>query len=140
MRRAVQVREDLVIPATEIVLRYVRVGGPGGQNVNKVASKAVLRFNVRSSRALTADDRERLLVRLAAKLTADGDLLLTSDTHRDQSRNREAVLERLATMLRVALRPRRTRRRTRPSRAAVERRLAGKRARAERKHERRTLD
>lgn len=140
MRRPLAVREDVVIPATELTLRYVRAGGPGGQNVNKVATKAVLRFNVPASRAFTPEDRARLLARLAAKLTGDGDLVLTSDAYRDQSRNREAVLDRLAAILRAALRARRTRRQTRPSHAAVERRLAGKRARGERKRERRTLE
>jgi ribosome-associated protein len=140
MGRAVRVRDDLVIPAAEIMLRYVRAGGPGGQNVNKVASKAVLRFNVRDSRALTAADRERLLFRLAPRLTGDGDLLLTSGAYRDQSRNREAVLARLAAVLRVALRPRRARKPTRPSKGAVERRLAAKHARGVRKSERRSLD
>ncbi len=140
MKRAVHVRDDLVIPATEIALRYVRASGPGGQNVNKVSSKAVLRFNVRDSPSLAAADRERLLLRLAPKLTGDGDLLLTSSTYRDQSRNREAVLARLATILRAALRPRRPRRPTRPSKAAIERRLAAKRAHSERKRERRSLD
>ena len=140
MRRALTVREEIVIPATELHVRYVRAGGPGGQNVNKVATKAVLRFNVARSTAFGSEDRARVLERLAARLTGDGDLLLTSDVHREQRRNRDAVLDRLAAILRAALRPPRRRRPTRPSQAAVERRLAGKRARAERKRERRTRE
>jgi ribosome-associated protein len=136
----VRVRADLVIPAAEITLRYVRAGGPGGQNVNKVASKAVLRFNVRDSPSLSAAERDRALARLAARLTQDGTLVLTSALHRDQPRNRAEVLDRLARVLRAALRPPRARRPTRPSAAAVERRLAAKRARAERKRERRARD
>jgi len=134
------VRDDLVIPAAEITLRYVRAGGPGGQNVNKVASKAVLRFSVRDSPSFGAADRAHLLARLASRLTGDGELVLTSGAYRDQSRNRAAVLERLATVLRAALRRRRRRKPTRPSKAAIERRLAEKRARADRKRERRGLE
>jgi len=140
MRRAVRVRDDLVIPAHEIALRYVRASGPGGQNVNKVASKAILRFNVRDSPSLAAADRERVLARLASRLTTSGELVLTSDAYRDQSRNRDAVLARLGEVLRAALRRPRPRRKTRPSQAAVERRLAQKHARAARKRERRALD
>jgi len=88
MGRAVRVRDDLVIPAAEIVLHYVRASGPGGQNVNKVASKAVLRFNVRDSPSLAAADRERVLARLAPRLTNEGELVLASGVYRDQSRNR----------------------------------------------------
>ena len=94
MGRAVRVRDDLVIPASEIALQYVRASGPGGQNVNKVASKAVLRFNVRDSPSLAAADRERVLARLAPRLTNEGELVLASGVYRDQSRNREAVLTR----------------------------------------------
>jgi len=140
MRRAVHVRDDLVIPAAEITIRFARASGPGGQNVNKVASKAVLRFAVRSSTAFTDADRALVLARLAPRLTADGELIIASGAHREQARNREAVLERLATVLRGALRRRRPRTPTRPSKAAVERRLAEKRARGERKRERRALD
>jgi len=140
MGRAVRVRDDLVIPAAEISLRYVRASGPGGQNVNKVASKAVLRFNVRDSRSVPAGDREHLLARLASRLTTDGELVLTSGAYRDQSRNRDAVLARLAAVIRAALRRPRRRRATRPSHAAVERRLAAKHARAERKRDRRSLE
>ncbi len=129
-----------MIPPAEIALSFVRAGGPGGQNVNKVASKAVLRFDVGRSPSLSDSDRTRALARLASRLTNDGELILTSAAHRDQARNREAVLERLATVLRAALKPTRRRRRTRPSAGAVERRLATKRARGERKRERRSLD
>ncbi|HEY2388520.1 MAG TPA: alternative ribosome rescue aminoacyl-tRNA hydrolase ArfB [Candidatus Binatia bacterium] len=138
--RGIEVRKDVVIPPREITLTFVRASGPGGQNVNKVASKAVLRFNVRDSPSLTAAQRERALARLASRLTSEGELILHCAEERQQARNREALLARFATVMRTALRVSRTRRPSRPSARAVERRLADKRARSERKRERRTLD
>jgi ribosome-associated protein len=138
--RGVEVRKDVVIPARELTLSFVRASGPGGQNVNKVASKAVLRFNVRDSPSLTAAQRERALARLASRLTGEGELILHCAEERHQARNREALLERFTSVMRTALRVPRTRRPTLPSTQAVERRLAEKRARGERKRERHTLD
>ena len=134
---SVRVSDEVTIPAGEIRLSYVRSGGPGGQNVNKVASKAVLRFDLRSSPSLPDAARARALARLASRLTTAGELVLTSDRHRDQSRNREAVLARLGEVLAAAIRRPKRRRPTRPSAGAVERRLAGKRLRSERKRARR---
>ena len=139
-RAGLRVTPTLTIPAPELALSYVRAGGPGGQNVNKVASKAVLRFNLRDSPSLPAALRERALARLGSRLTTAGELILTSGVHRNQSRNRAAVLERLRTVLATALRPRRRRKATRPSAAAEERRLAAKRRRSERKRARQNLD
>ena len=133
----IRVQGEIVIPRSEIRLSYVRAGGPGGQNVNKVASKAILRFNLRDSPSLPDPARRRALARLASRLTNAGELVLASGAYRDQPRNREAVLERLRALLTVAVRAPRPRRRTRPSRAAEERRLAVKRARSETKRARR---
>jgi len=137
-RGNVRVTQSVVIPPAELTLSFVRASGPGGQNVNKVASKAVLRFNVRESPSLPPELRVRALGRLASRLTTGGELILTSSVHREQARNRAAVLARFRTVLASALRVPRPRRPTRPSAAANERRLVAKRRHAERKRERRT--
>lgn len=139
-RAGIRLSGGIVIPAGEIRMSYVRAGGPGGQNVNKVASKAVLRFNLRDSPSIPESERRRALSRLAARLTRNGDLVLTSQTHRNQARNREAAIDRLRVLLEQAVKTSPSRRPTRPSRAANERRLAEKRGRSERKRERRSLD
>src|SRR5262249_27256893 len=124
------------IPLQEIALDYARSGGPGGQNVNKVASKAVLRFDLRHSPSIPAPARERALTRLATRLTRRGELVLSCDTHRDQPRNREEVIVRFRLLpARAASVPRR-RKPTRPSRASRERRLEQKKQRGRLKRER----
>jgi ribosome-associated protein len=137
---AIRVNDEITIPLAEIDLSFVRAGGPGGQNVNKVASKAVLRFDLRHSPSIPDPARRRALSRLANRLTQSGELVLTCALHREQARNRAAVVERLRVLLANAVRPARVRKPTRPSRVAVERRLSAKRARSERKRERRSLD
>jgi ribosome-associated protein len=137
---ALQITPAIAVPLHEIELRYARAGGPGGQNVNKVASKAVLRFDLRHSPSLPERVRQRALAQLATRLTGDGVLVLSCATSRDQSRNRALVLERLRRLLAAAAVPPRPRRPTRPTAASRERRLAAKRARAARKRERSRAD
>ena len=125
------------IPGSEIALSYAASGGPGGQNVNKVASKAVLRWNAVASAAISGADRELALARLAHRLTADGDLVLSSDRHRDQPQNVHDVLERLKDVLRAALYREKPRKKSRPTRGSKERRLSAKRRHSDIKQGRR---
>ena len=115
------------IPLREIRFQFVRSSGAGGQNVNKVASKAVLRWNVRESQALPEAVRARLLARNPRRITASGELVLSSQRFRDQPRNVADCLEKLhALLLEAAVVPK-ARRETRPTRASKTRRLEGKR-------------
>jgi ribosome-associated protein len=124
-------------PEGELDWSFVRSSGAGGQNVNKVASKAVLRWNVAHSRWLAPALRARVVARLGARLTSGGEIILTSQRHRDQARNVEDCRAKLRVLLAAATAPPPPPRRpTRPSRGAQERRLAGKHAHAERKRQR----
>jgi ribosome-associated protein len=132
------IRPDLVLPATDLRVRFSRASGPGGQNVNKVATRAALRFDLRTSEALTDEVKDRLRQLAKGRITARGDLLLTSDRYRDQLRNLEDCRDKLrGLILRALVRPR-PRRATRPSRAAVQERLQAKRRQGDRKAGRRS--
>jgi ribosome-associated protein len=125
-----EVNPQLRIPESEFLWTYVRSGGPGGQNVNKVASKAVLRWGLAASPSLPADVKARLRAREANRITADGELVLTSQRYRDQERNRQDCLDKLREMIaRAAARPK-VRRKTKPTRGSQERRLREKKHRA----------
>jgi len=118
-------------------LDYARSGGPGGQNVNKVNSKAVARVELALVEGLSEAERERAAALLASRLTTSGELVVSSDEERDQPRNREAALARLAALVIGAARLPKRRRPTKPTRASRERRLESKRLRSERKAGRR---
>ena len=126
----------LVIPARELSISYARSGGPGGQNVNKVASKVVLRFNVQASEALGDARRKLVLERLGNRLTKNGDILIHASIHREQGRNEEDARERLVALLQGALQVQRARKQTRPTKGSKKRRLNAKRMRGERKRDR----
>jgi ribosome-associated protein len=121
----------------ELKFTYVRSSGPGGQNVNKVNSKAVLRWNVAASPGVPDAVRARFLQRFAARLTEAGDLVITSQRYRDQRRNEEDCREKLQAMVTVVARPPKRRKKTKPTRASIERRKEQKRETSHKKQRRR---
>lgn len=131
-----RINRTIVIPDDELIERFVRSAGPGGQNVNKVASKAELRWRIRDTGALSEDDHAWLLDKLAARITRAGYLVVTSTATRDQARNRADARRLLAEMIRKALVRPKKRVATRPSRRSVERRLQAKKRRARIKQDR----
>jgi ribosome-associated protein len=134
----IPVTDRVVIPDSEVEVAFVRSSGPGGQNVNKVASKVQLRWRPATSAALGDADRDWVVSRLASKLTTDGELIVSSGLTRDQGRNRTDAAGKLADLVRAALVRPKKRRATRPSAAAKARRLDEKKARGEKKRRRRS--
>lgn len=132
-----RVSRGVVIPASELTVKFSRSGGPGGQNVNKRDTRVEVIFDIASSPALTPELRRRALARLRGKLDARGRLRVVSSAERTQARNRERALDTLRDQLADALRPPpRPRVATKPTRAARERRLAGKKSRGRTKRQR----
>jgi len=125
----IEINDHLSIPEDELTFTASRSGGPGGQNVNKVNTRVMLRFDVANSPSLTEWQRERILSRLHTRITREGVLVIASQRHRTQATNRGAATERFAELLREALTRAKPRKETRVPRAAKERRLESKKRR-----------
>jgi ribosome-associated protein len=125
-----QVTPALAIPDDELVERFVRSSGPGGQNVNKVSIAVELRFDIANSPSLPEEVRARLLARRDRRITDDGVLVLSAQRFRTQDRNREDARERLSAVIAAALHVAKKRVATKPTRGSKERRLGAKRERA----------
>lgn len=121
------------VPEAEIRFRTSRAGGPGGQNVNKVETRVEAVWDLDGSAAFTHAQKSRIRSELQTRVAADGTLRVVSQRHRSQARNREAAIERLRALVAEVLRPRRTRRATRPTQASRESRIETKRRRSETK-------
>ncbi len=133
---ALEIRPGIVIPESDLSATFSRAAGPGGQNVNKVASRVTLHFALSETEALADEVKDRLRRLARGRLTRRGDLQLSSQRHREQARNLEDCRNRLRELVLKALVKPRQRHRTAPTRKSVERRLAEKAMRAEKKERR----
>ncbi len=133
----IRVTPTLTLDDSEIELHFIRSSGPGGQNVNKVATAVQLRFDIHASRALDADTRGRLTTLAGRRINREGVIVITAERFRTRERNREDAVERLVDLIRrAAVRPKK-RRATKPGRAQREARLQTKAHRARTKRLRR---
>jgi ribosome-associated protein len=134
----IRITDDISIDEREIEESFVRSSGPGGQNVNKLATAVQLRFDVRRSPSLSNDVALRLMRLAGKRMTKDGVLVIIAQRHRTQERNRADALDRLVTLIREAATPPVPRRATKPTKASREKRLEGKKVRSNIKGLRRT--
>jgi len=132
----ISVTPGIALDENEIELSFIRASGPGGQNVNKVATAVQLRFDVLRSASLPAPVRERLRVLAGRRVSREGVLIITAHRFRSQEMNRRDAIERLVGLIREAATPRKTRRATRPTRSSRQRRLESKRRHGETKRSR----
>ena len=135
----IRITRNITIDESEIDEEFVRATGPGGQNVNKVATAVVLRFNAEGSPSLPDDVRERLRRVAGKRMTRGGVLVIHARRYRTQERNRRDALDRLVTLIRRATERPKPRRRTKPTGASREKRLQTKRRRSEAKRRRRRV-
>ena len=127
----IRLTDDLVISDDDVVYRFSRSAGPGGQNVNKLNTRVTLLFNLTGCRGLTDEQKKRLLSRLSGRISDDGFLKVVSQRHRTQSANRRSALHRLAELLEAALKEMPVRKQTAVPHTAKQKRLRRKRRRSE---------
>jgi ribosome-associated protein len=130
------INRGLMIPASEISFRFSTSSGPGGQHANKSETRVTLLFDVAQSPSLTEAQRALIQQRLGSRLDSSGVLQISVQDSRSQHKNRETAVARFQAMLAAALAPRKKRRKTRPSRAAQEKRLQAKKRRGQKKRDR----
>jgi ribosome-associated protein len=134
-----QLNEKIIIPDDELMCKFTRSAGPGGQNVNKLNTRVILMFHVAGSRALTVEKKQRITANLSSRISEDGFLTVVSQKHRTQNANRMAAQKRLGELLASALVVKRERKKTVVPYAARQRRLQHKRRRGEIKQMRRRV-
>ncbi len=135
-----QIAPGLSIPRSELIFRFARSGGKGGQNVNKVETKVELLFNVRQSPSLSDDQKGRILSSLSSRIDAEGYLRIVAQESRSQWKNREDAVQRFVELLAKALAPRKKRRKSRIPAASKQKRLDAKRRRGDLKRLRRSQE
>ena len=128
---------DFEILKQELVFKAVKSSGPGGQHVNKTASKVVVQFDIRSSLAVTEEERALLLEKLSSRITNEGILIMDSSESRSQHKNKELVTDRLIKVISGALKKSKPRKNTHPTKASKLKRLSEKKARSAQKVDRR---
>ena len=134
----IEINDQISIDESELQLEFVQASGPGGQNVNKVATAVQLRFDAASSPSLPEEVRTRLRRLAGKRMTAEGILIIEASQHRSQERNRQEAVDRLVELLRQAAKKPRLRRKTKPTAASRRKRLETKRHRGEIKRLRRS--
>ena len=136
----IQVTPQLYLDDSEIKITFIRSPGPGGQNVNKLATAAQLRFNVPHSPSLPEDVRLRIVAKLGNKLTPEGDIVIKATRYRSQERNKFDAIDRLISILQNAMHVPKKRKKTKPTKASKEKRLNDKKLHGEKKASRRNQD
>jgi ribosome-associated protein len=136
--RSLVVNSHLVVPSTELAISFARSSGPGGQNVNKVNSKAILRWNIRDSSAIPPEVKLRFEACFPTRISQAGEVVISSEAHRDQARNLADCYEKLRQLIQAAVVVPRQRKKSRPTYSSIQDRLANKRHKSQVKRQRGT--